>query len=220
MLHNAPIEFGPECMACQSPEFAHLYSLPCTTRHSHDVSEQVLTQPCHAMQDPSCCSRRGPPSARCRRASRCCTCFQTACTPSRPPSLAAGPALWAAPFLGSAQTPSCPAVAAKSASNARELAAIPRRCCLARLCAESNLLLSGQQSAFLSAQLFGCSILKQCSTASCRAAAAKLASSAHAPIPPTPMCCHVMLHLAGSAGGYVHLQSDQLLQHISSSSCA
>lgn len=218
MLRNAPIKLGPECMACHPPEFAHLYSLPCTRRHSHDVSEQVLkhlhsnlrickalscmvynghdvlegvrTQPCHAMQDPSCCSRRGPPSARCRLASQFCTCCQTACTPSRPPSLAAGQALWAAPSLGSAQTPSCPAAAAKSASSARESAAIPRRCCLARLCAESNFLLSGQQSAFLSAQLFGCSILKQCSTASCRAAAAKLASSAHAPIPEPP--CAVM----------------------------
>jgi len=140
MLCNAPIKFGPECMACHSPEFAHLYSLTCTIRHSHDVSEQVLKQLLHAMQDPSCCSRRGPPSARCRQASQCCTCCQTACTPSRPPSLAAGQALWAAPSLGSAQTTSCQVAAAKSASSARELASILCRCSLARLCVASRLL--------------------------------------------------------------------------------
>ena len=74
-----------------------------------------------ASQARSCCRTLACLSARCRQPSQCCTRCRTACTPSQPPSPAMGLAQAAAPSLGSAQTHSCPAAAAKSALSAREL---------------------------------------------------------------------------------------------------
>ena len=74
-----------------------------------------------ALQAHSCCRTLACLSARCKRPSQCCTRCRTACTPSRPPSPATGPAQSAAPSPGSARTRSCPAAAANPASSARKL---------------------------------------------------------------------------------------------------
>ena len=104
----------------RSPQAAQpLYSTP----RLHTQSLALQASHVDTLQVRSCCRAVVCLSARCRRPSPCCTHCRTACTLSRPPSPAAGPAQWAAPSLGSAWTRSYPAAAAKSASSARELPA-------------------------------------------------------------------------------------------------